>query len=98
IRTATRSDRAAEALAVIRETVRQMAEEGPTDAELEAAKKYIVGSYALSNLGTSGAIASTLLSLQQEGLGIDYMRRRDALINSVTLDDVKAAARKLLSA
>jgi len=98
IRTATRSDRAAETLGVIRDEVRRMAEEGPTEAELDSAKKFIIGSYALNNLDTSGAIANTLLSLQQEGLGIDYMQRRDALINDVTLDDVKAAAKKLLLA
>ena len=73
ISTATRSDRAAETLAVIRDTVRRMAEEGPTEAELAAAKKYIIGSYALNNLDSSNAIAATLLSLQEEELGIDYM-------------------------
>lgn len=98
VRTATRSDRAAETLEIIRDTVRRMAEEGPTEAELAAAKKYIIGSYALNNLDSSGAIATTLLSLQQEDLGIDYMERRDAIIDAVTLDDVKAAAKKLLSA
>jgi zinc protease len=36
--------------------------------------------------------------LQEEKLGIDYIERRTALIESVTLDQVKAAARKLLSA
>ncbi len=98
VRTATRSDRAAETLEVIRDTVRRMAEEGPTAKELAEAKKYIVGSYALNNLDSSSAIATTLLSLQQEDLGIDYMQRRDALIEAVTLEDVKAAAKKLLSA
>jgi zinc protease len=98
ISTATRSDRAAETLAVIRETVRRMAEEGPTEAELAAAKKYIIGSYALNNLDSSNAIAATLLSLQEERLGIDYMDRRTALIEAVTLDQVKAVAKKLLTA
>ena len=98
ISTATRSDRAAETLSVIRDTVRRMAEGGPTEAELAAAKKYIVSSYALNNLNSSNAIAATLLSLQEEELGIDYMARRPALIEAVTLDDVKAAARKLLTA
>jgi zinc protease len=98
ISTATRSDRAAETLAVIRDTVRKMAEEGPTEAELAAAKKYIVGSYALNNLDSSNAIAATLLSLQEEKLGIDYIDRRPALIEAVTLDQVKAAAKKLLTA
>ncbi|MBL8579429.1 MAG: insulinase family protein [Mesorhizobium sp.] len=98
IRTATRSDRAPETLGVIRDVVRRMAEEGPTEKELAATKKYIIGSYALNNLDTSGAIAATLLSLQQEGLGIDYMQRRDALINAVTLEQVRDVARRLLTA
>ncbi len=98
ISTATRSDRAAETLDVIRDVVRRMAEEGPTEAELAAAKKYIIGSYALNNLDSSSAIASTLMSLQTDDLGIDYMQRRGALIDAVTLDQVKAAARKLLTA
>jgi zinc protease len=75
-----------------------MAEEGPTEAELAAAKKYVIGSYALNNLDSSNAIAATLLSLQEEKLGIDYIERRTALIEAVTLDQVKAAAKKLLTA
>jgi zinc protease len=98
ISTATRSDRTAETLAVIRDTVRRMADEGPTEAELAAAKKYIVGSYALNNLDSSSAIGATLLSLQEERLGVDYIERRSALIEAVTLDQVKAAAKKLLTA
>lgn len=98
IGTATRSDRAAETLHVVRDVVRKMAEEGPTEAELEAAKKYMIGAYAINNLDSSAAIASTLVDLQTDKLGIDYMQRRVDLINAVTLDDVKAAARKLLSA
>lgn len=96
IRTATRSDRSAETLGVMREVIKRFAEEGPTEAELDAAKKYIIGSYALNNLDTSSAIAATLLSLQQDGRGIDYMQRREPLIEAVTLDQVKAIAKKLL--
>ncbi len=98
IGTATRSDRASETLDVIRDVLKKMADEGPTAAELAAAKKFIVGSYALNALDSSNAIASTLLSLQIDDLGIDYMQRREAMIDAVTLDDVKAAARKLLLA
>lgn len=97
ISTATRSDRAAETLAVVRDVVRRMAEEGPTAEELAAAKKYVINAYALNNLDSSRSIASTLISLQNDGLGIDYMQRRTALIEAVTLDQVKAAAKKLLS-
>jgi zinc protease len=97
VSTGTRSDRAAETLAVIRDVVRRMAEEGPTEAELAAAKKYIIGSYALNNLDNSGAIAATLLSLQEQDLGADYIERREALIDAVTIEEVRAAAKKLLN-
>ena len=98
IGTATRSDRAPETLGVIRDIVRRLAEEGPTEAELSAAKKFVIGAYPINNLDSSNAIAGTLVSLQMDDLGIDYMQRRAGLIEAVTLDEVKATARKLLSA
>ena len=98
IGTSTRADRAAETLALIRSEVAKMATEGPTQAELDFAKKYVIGAYAINNLDTSGAIARTLVELQLDGLGIDYIDRRTALIEAVTLDDVKAAAKKLFEA
>ncbi|MGP2492331.1 M16 family metallopeptidase [Mesorhizobium sp. PUT5] len=98
VATATRSDRAAETLAVIRDVVRDMAVNGPTEQDLAAAKAYLVGAYAINNLDSSSSIASTLVELQLDRLGIDYIQRRAGLLNAVTLDEVKAAARKLLSA
>ncbi|MER9326947.1 pitrilysin family protein [Mesorhizobium sp. M0488] len=98
ITTGTRSDRAAETLGIVRDVVRRLAEEGPTEAELAATKKYLIGAYAINNLDSSSAIAATLVELQLDDLGIDYMQRRAGYINAVTLDQVKAAARKLLSA
>jgi zinc protease len=56
------------------------------------------GAYAINNLDSSSEIASTLVELQLDKLGIDYMQRRAALIDGVTLDQVKAVAKKLLSA
>lgn len=97
VSTATRADRAAETLKVIRETVTQMIAEGPTEAELQAAKKYVIGAYPINNLDSSSAIARTLVELQIDDLGIDYMERRADIINAVTLDQVKAVAKRLLS-
>jgi zinc protease len=97
IGTGTSSDRAAETLAVIRDVVREMAENGPTEQELEAAKRYLLGAYAINNLDSSGAIADTLVGLQFESLGIDYIERRPAIINAVTREEAAEAARRLLS-
>ena len=63
----------------------------------DSSKTYMVGAYAINNLDSSGAIASTLIELQLAKLGIDYMQRRAGYIESVTLQDVKAVAKKLLS-
>lgn len=98
ISTATRADRAGDTLALIRDVVKAMREEGPTQAELAAVKKNVIGSYAIANLGSSRAIATTLVELQLADLGIDYLDRRAGLIDAVTLDEVKEAAGKLLSA
>lgn len=96
--TSTRADRAAEALAVIRDVVRDVAENGVTEQELARAKTYLVGAYAINNLDSSSSVARTLVELQKDRRGIDYIERRAALIEAVTLDEVKAAAQRLLTA
>lgn len=98
IQTATRSDKASETLGIVRDVVKKMAAEGPSANELAEAKKYVVGAFAISNLDSSTAIARTLVDLQIDDLGIDYIQTREAKINAVTLDEVKAEAKKLLSA
>lgn len=98
ISTQTRSDRAPETLEVIRETVRAMAEEGPTEAELESAKRFVIGAYAINNLDSSSSIARTLVELQVQDLGIDYIERRVEKIEAVTVEEVRAAARTMLEA
>src|SRR5690606_14716342 len=57
IGTSTRADRAQEALDVIREVVRGVAENGITDEELARAKTYLVGAYPINNLDSSTAVA-----------------------------------------
>ena len=92
--TATRADRTGDALAIIAQETKRMADEGPTAEELAAAKGTIKGSYALS-LDTSNKIAAQLTQIQNDNLGIDYMQRRVALIDAVTLADAKRVAKRL---
>lgn len=97
ISTATQADRAEETLAVILDEVRRMATEGPDEAELEAAKRTVIGGYAVSNLTSSGSVARTLLELQIEDLGIDYIDRRAELLERVTLEEVRDVAARLFA-
>ena len=95
---ATRSDRAQTTIDVIEGEIARMAEEGPTAAELEKARAYIKGSYAINNLDTSGKIAGVLVAIQDSDLGIDYIDRRSDYIDAVTLEDAKRVAKELYSA
>jgi zinc protease len=92
--TATRGDRTADALKVIEQEIKRMADNGPTADELKEAKDYIKGSYALS-LDTSSKIAAQLTQIQIDDLGIDYMQRRNAMIDAVTIEDAKRVAKRL---
>jgi zinc protease len=93
----TLAERADETLAIMQAEIARMAADGPSEAELEAAKKYVIGSYAINNLDTSADIASVLVTIQTEQLGTDYLDRRAGIIDAVTIEDVRAAARRLLA-
>ena len=71
-----------------------MAESGPTAVELAEAKSFLKGAYALS-LDSSAKIAAQLTQIQIDNLGIDYIERRGALIDAVTLDEAKRVAKRL---
>jgi zinc protease len=92
----TRNDRAAESLSIILGEIREIAAKGPTAEELEKAKSYLIGSFPL-RFDSSGKIAGQLLEIQLENLGIDYIDRRNGLIEAVTAEDVKRAANRFLT-
>jgi zinc protease len=92
--TQTSADQTREALELIELEIRRMVEEGPTEAELAKAKAYLKGAYAL-NFDTSTKIASMLLQIQLDDLGIDYINRRSAIIDAVTIEDARRAAKRL---
>src|SRR6202163_3089633 len=92
--TGTRADRAGETVDAIDKEVRRMAEDGPTQQELDEAKSYLKGSQMLA-LDTSAKLASTLLQYQLDKLPIDYIEKRNAIVEAVTLDQAKQAAKRL---
>ncbi len=91
----TQNARAGETVKIIRQELERMANEGPTAKELADAKTYMTGSYAL-RFDTSRKIASQLLAIQIDNLGVNYLDKRNELINAVTLEDLKRLAKRLL--
>lgn len=93
--TSTRNDRVAESMTVIRDEMAKLAADGPTEHEVEEAKRYIIGSYPL-RFDTSPKIAGELLSLALKGDSPDFLSQRNKLFAAVTLGDVKRVARRFL--
>ncbi len=91
----TKNAKAGEALALIKAEWARMAEGGITEKELADAKTYLTGSFPLQ-LSSSAAIARLVLQVRHDNLGIDYLNRRNGLIEAVTLEDVKRVAKRLL--
>jgi len=92
--TATRADRTADALAIIEKETKRMADNGPTAEELAAAKSYLKGAYALS-LDSSSKVAAQITQIQLDNLGIDYIDKRQKLIDAVTIEDTRRVAKRL---
>jgi zinc protease len=78
-------------VALIKDNIARLGREGPTQKELEDAKAYLTGAFPL-NFDSNMKIASVLMGFQQDGLGADYVTKRNDLINAVTLDDLKRVA------
>jgi zinc protease len=94
---ATQNEAVAQSLAVIESELKRLADEGPNAEELANAKSYLTGAYAL-RFESSSSIANQLLWIQIEDLGIDYVNRRNDLIEKVSLDDIKRVAKRLIEA
>lgn len=93
--TASANDKVAETVRVIREEWARLRDTGVTQQELDDAKTYLTGSYALRFDG-NGPIANIAVNMQFDDMPIDYIATRNDEINAVTLEDINRVARQLL--
>ena len=91
---ATRADAADEAIDIMKAEIERYAAEGPSEEELRKAKAYLTGNYAL-RFDASRKIARQLIGIQIDNLGIDYIAKRNSLIEAVTIEDIKRASKRL---
>jgi zinc protease len=91
---ATKNEEIGQSLDVIRAELKRIAKDGPMQQELDNAKSYLTGSFAL-RFDSNAKIANQLLWFWMEGLGIDYVDRRNGEIEAVTLADLKRVAKRL---
>lgn len=89
------NSRISEAIEVIRDQWSDIASNGVTQAELDAAKTYLTGAYPLRFDG-NGRIANILVGMQMDDLGLDYIPTRNDKVNAVTLEQINQVAARLL--
>jgi len=68
-----------------------------TDAELDGARRYVLGSMALST-ATHAGLASTLSALVGAGLPVDWLAEHQRALAAVTVEEVLEASRRYLAA
>ena len=86
----TRKAQAGEALSVVREVLAAFLAEGPSEAELQAARQNLAGSFPL-RLDSNRKILDNVAAIAFYGLPLDYLDRYVENIERVTAADVRAA-------
>ncbi|MDR2450912.1 MAG: insulinase family protein [Candidatus Accumulibacter sp.] len=86
----TRKEQADEALRVTRETLARFLAEGPAEAELQAAKQYLSGSFPL-RLDSNGELVDNVAAIGFYGLPLDYLDTYMDKVEEVTATEVRAA-------
>lgn len=91
----TRPDQAAQAVQVSQAVIARFVAEGPTQAELQAAKDNLIGGFAL-RIDSNRKLLANVSAIAWHGLPLDYLDTWTQQVDRVSVADVRAAfARKL---
>ena len=91
----TRPDQAAQALEVAQQVVRNFVAQGPTEAELQAAKDNLIGGFAL-RIDTNRKLLENVASVAWNQLPLDYLDHWGEQVGQVTVADVRRAFARVL--
>ncbi len=91
----TRPDQAVQAVALVRDVLKEFVANGPTEAELKAAKDNLIGGFAL-RIDSNRKLLDNISGIAWNRLPLDYLDTWTQQVDKVTVADIKAAfARKL---
>jgi zinc protease len=91
----TRPDQAAQAVDVVREVVREFVAQGPTEAELQAAKDFLIHGEAL-RLDSNRKLLDNLANIAWNDLPLDYLDTWTQQIERLSVADVRRAFARVL--
>ena len=91
----TRPDQADQALQVSREVLARFVAEGPTEAELQAAKDNLIGGFAL-RLDSNRKLLDNVANIAWNNLPLDYLDTWTERVQSITRSDIRTAFQRKL--
>jgi len=86
----TRPDQAAQAVEVSREVVRNFVAQGPTEAELQAAKDFLINGFAL-RIDSNRKLLDNVANIAWNGLPLDYLDTWTEQVRRVSAADIRRA-------
>ncbi|WP_409519500.1 M16 family metallopeptidase [Pulveribacter sp.] len=91
----TRPDQAAQAVQLTREVLARFVAEGPTEAELRAAKDNLVGGFAL-RIDSNRKLLGNVVNIAWNDLPLDYLEHWTDRVEAITVADIRAAMQRKL--
>jgi zinc protease len=91
----TRPDQAAQAVAVAQDVVQSFVREGPTEAELQAAKSNLVGGFAL-RIDSNRKLLDNVANIAWNRLPLNYLDTWTQQVDRVSVADVRRAMARVL--
>ena len=95
IHAATRNAKADAAIDGIRQVLAESQQHGIGQKHCEETKQYIIGRLPLM-IDSTGGLASFMSTMQHDGLGDDYLQKREKLFAAVSCEKVNEVAARLL--
>lgn len=91
----TRPDQADEAVKLVRQVLAGFVADGPTAAELQAAKDNLIGGFAL-RLDSNRKLLGNVANIAWNGLPLDYLEHWNAHVAAVSAEQVRQAFQRVL--
>ncbi|MGE4238735.1 M16 family metallopeptidase [Hydrogenophaga sp.] len=91
----TRPDQAAQAVDVSRGVLRRFVEQGPTEAELRAAREFLVNGFAL-RIDSNRKLLDNVANIAWNGLPLDYLDTWRQRVEQVSVADIRRAFARVL--
>jgi len=86
----TRNEKVKEAAAAVKETLKSFIDKGPTEVELTAAKKNIIGGFALK-LDSNKKLLGNVVGIVARNASLDYLNTYMAKVKAVTREQIADA-------